>query len=348
MPRMEASRIAIAQISCKVGDLAANLAEIERAALSAADRGADLVVFPELTLPGYTIGPRFAEAAVHRDSPEVHRLRELSHEVGLAVGFVEAAGDGRYYNTAGCFTEGRTIGLHRKVFLPNYGRFEEAKYYARGRTVTAFDTPWGRVAMLICADAWHPALPYLAAHDGADVLLVMAASPADGLGDEFDTLTAWRRLVRTHALTLGVYVAFANHAGSETNETGATVPFTGGSMLAAPDGSSLADCPRDEPGAALAPICPERLARQRVTMPFRRDDDLTAVRAMVDEAVARRHAMDAGGLGAWSQSAAAPPVTPRRNGDVLARLGKSAGGASAPASSASDLSQLTAASLAGW
>jgi len=260
----------VAQFACVPGDLAGNVQRIAELSETARDQEADLLVLPELSLTGYTVGDRFERLTLRLDesSRTLADIQRLSQEVGLAVGFVEETPDARLYNSVGLWHRGELLGLHRKVYPPNYGRFDEGKWFCHGRCIRAFDTPWGRLAMLVCADAWHPALPYLAAHDGADVLLYMAASAQGAVSEEADTLGDWHRLNRTHALTLSAYVAFANCCGVENDRR-----FTGGSQIVAPSGRPRITM-EDRAGVAVADVSAAALRAQRMTMPFRRDDDL--------------------------------------------------------------------------
>jgi len=265
-------RVAVGQVHCEVHDLQGNLHQIEREAARARLQQSDLIVFPELTLSGYAVGDDFHRSAVRLGGPQVQQLARLSESIALAVGVIEETPDARFFNSALFFSNGRLIHVHRKVYLPTYGVFNEGRYFGRGQGVRAFDTPLGRFAMLICADAWHPPLPYLAAHDGADMLLVMAASPKRGVHDNIETHAAWRRLNQTHALTLGCFVAFANHGGAEGD-----LAYNGRSHLVGPDGGIIADSCTDEPDLVVGSFAPAALREQRIAMPFRRDDDLNLV-----------------------------------------------------------------------
>lgn len=279
-------RLGVAQFLCKTGDLHSNLAEIEQLVEAANQEDLDVLVLPELSLTGYAVGQDYAEAAIRLDQqgPVLQRIQELSERVGLALGFVEESSDGLFYNSAGFWYGGELLGLHRKIYPPNYGQFDEGKWFAKGDEVRAFDTPWGRFAMLICADAWHPTLPCLAAHDGADVIFHMAASPTNGVREDIDTLEGWRRLNQTNAMTLGAYVVFTNHVGTQRD-----LHFKGGSHIAGPCGKIVATCD-EHPGIAAADLRSERIRHQQIAMPFRRDDDLNLTIHMAEKIKQRKQA----------------------------------------------------------
>ena len=134
--------------------------------------------------------------------------------------------------------------VHRKVFLPTYGVFDEERFVEAGRSVQAFDTRWGRAAILICEDAWHSFTPMLAALGGAQLIIIPSASPARGVMTTDDTagrptsLARWGRIVQDIAGEHGVFVALAQLVGFEGGKA-----FPGGSVVASPRGDILADGP---------------------------------------------------------------------------------------------------------
>ena len=149
----------------------------------ASSRGADLVVFPELSLTGYVLQD-LASAVSCRprsDDPVFQVLLAASQKLDIVVGFVEEDVRNRFYIASAYLSRGEVLHVHRKVYLPTYGLFDEGRFFAWGDAVQAFDTPFGRVGMLICEDFWHASPPYLLWLDGADVFLFMSASPGRGL-----------------------------------------------------------------------------------------------------------------------------------------------------------------------
>jgi len=189
-----------------------------------------------------------------------------------------------FYNSAACFEDGRIVHLHRKIYLPTYGRFDERRYYGAGSRVEAFDTRQGRMALLICGDAWHLGLPYLAAHDGADVITILAASSQQGLMDTCSCSDAWQRMGQSYALTLSCFVIFVNQAhGSDPD-----VHVYGGSFVAGPDGNIVVQSEKDGPDLLLADLDRRDLRRQRIRLPFRRDDSLVHTIEAAKRVLARK------------------------------------------------------------
>lgn len=261
--------IGIGQIASVRGDVAHNLDLIAASVAAARERGVDHLVFPELALTGYLIDNGFADAARRLDSPDIRRLTELSRGIDLSVGFIEETPSAVFYNSALHLSHGRVVSVHRKVYLPTYGRFDERRYFGAGWDVSAFDTRCARTAMLICGDAWHLPLAYMATHDGADVLLILAASSREGLTDTTPCADAWHCMCRSYALTLSCFVVFVNHAAGD-----AQYDFWGGSFIAGPAGDVLAASCGDAPELLTHELDLGLLRSQRLKLPFRRDDSL--------------------------------------------------------------------------
>ncbi len=263
--------VALAQIKPKLGCVADNLAAIE----SAVDRGvgekADLAVFPELALTGYFLRDLVPEVALPLDSPEIKRLVELSRHISIAVGFVEVSADYCFYNSALYLEGGEIRHLHRKVYLPTYGMFDEQRYLARGERVRAFDTKFGRIGMLVCEDMWHLSAPYILAMDGATTLICLSSSPGRGITTEesLGSTTAWQKLTSTTAMFLNCRVLYCNRVGYEDG-----VNFWGGSEAVDPSGSVVARGRVLEEDFLLAQLEEGALRRERIFSPMMRDENL--------------------------------------------------------------------------
>jgi predicted amidohydrolase len=253
-------RIALAQVDCALGDVPANLHTADAAVRDAAGRGADIVVFPELALHGYSLGSVPRDESVEADDP---RLRELSlHGPDVLVGYHE---DGRLrrYNAMSYLAGGEVLHTHRKLFLPTYLEWEERKHFSPGHALRAFDTRLARVATLICNDAWQPVLPWLAAQDGAEVLFVPANS-ADGLAPgAIDTADYWHDLLRHIARIQQCWVVFVNRVGQEGKAA-----FWGGSRVLNPWGEVVAEAPRDRAALTVADLDVQAVRRRRREMPL--------------------------------------------------------------------------------
>ncbi len=210
-------KVALAQVKPKLGCVGDNLATIEEQVAAAICDKADLVIFPELALTGYFLKDLVPDVALSLDSPEISRLKRLSADIAIAVGFVEATSDYRFFNSAIYLDKGEIVHLHRKVYLPTYGLFDEQRYLARGDRFRAFDTRFGRFGMLICEDLWHLSAPYILAMDGAATILCLSSSPGRGLtsDERLGSTIAWQRLTATTATFLNARVLYCNRVGYE-------------------------------------------------------------------------------------------------------------------------------------
>jgi len=262
--------VALLQIKPKLGRVSDNLALIKEQVALAIEQQADLAVLPELALTGYFLKDLVPEVAIALDSPEITVLKELSLRISIAVGFVEVTNDYQFYNSAAWFEDGELKHLHRKVYLPTYGLFDEQRYLGRGDRFRAFDTRFGRVGLLVCEDMWHLSAPYLLAMDGATTLVCLSSSPGRGIeGDELGTATAWRNLTTATARFLTCRVIYANRVGYEDG-----VAFWGGSHVVAPSGEIIASAPEFETALTLTRLNESDLRRERIASPLLRDENL--------------------------------------------------------------------------
>jgi len=254
--RGDVVRVALAQMESALGDVPENRRRM-RQLLAEAAGVADLVVFPELALTGYSLGHVDGDVARAADDADV---AGLAGETGAAfvAGFAEA-GRLHTYNSA-VYVDGGAVGhVHRKLYLPTYDIWEERKHFTPGGTMRAFDTRFGRMAILLCADAWQPALAVLAVQDGARVLIV----PANSTVRRGDIVEQWHDITRFYARTLQCYVVFVNRVGVEPG-----LRFWGGSHVYGPEGELVAEAPRDEPALVTADIDLAAVRRVRRAMPL--------------------------------------------------------------------------------
>jgi predicted amidohydrolase len=228
--------VAAAQIACKPGDLQANLASHLAMIETAQRRGVDLLVFPELSLTDYLAAPDCATLAMTRDEVALTLIAKIAGAMTVSVGFIERGQDGRVFNAQALLAGGGVAAVHRKLNLPGYGCLREDEVYAAGDALDTIPLAGGwRVATLICADSWNPALPWLAALSGANLLLQPAASSLGAVGGEFDNPRGWEINLAHSALSYGLPVVFANHCGARGE-----VEFWGGSRILDATGRELA------------------------------------------------------------------------------------------------------------
>lgn len=268
-------KVAVVQAKPRKGHIAANTAALgEVFAQLAAEGTPDLIVLPEAALTGYFLEGAVYDLALERDDLAA-RLARLwwshgasAHPVDVALGFYENAG-GTYYNSAlyvRIEPHGYQIGhVHRKMFLPTYGVFDEERFLSRGRHLGTFETRFGTAAMLICEDAWHSIMPTIAAVKGARLLLVPSASPGRGLGGdgELESVERWRSVLRSYASEHGMYVIYAGLAGFEGGKG-----MTGSSCVIDPRGDVIVAAPALGACMLRADLDPRDVELARASLPL--------------------------------------------------------------------------------
>jgi predicted amidohydrolase len=272
-------KVAVAQMAPVLGDMAANLEKIRLFQCQAKAEGAELVVFPELALSGYAVGQEVYRYALKASDDGFRTLLELSRDLPMIVGFVERSARGRIYNAAALIDGGKVVHLHRKVYLPSYGPWEEGKIFARGKRLGVFHYRGFRMAIFVCYDFWFPSMIYLAACDDADVFVVIANSSLDSSGMN---PRAWDHLVRSPALLYGGYVVFCNRVGVEHGWS-----FWGGSTVIGPAGGSNVAAGMGEE-IIFQTLEPKAVERARDALPLLRDLDVDFTLRELQEVTSRR------------------------------------------------------------
>lgn len=268
-------RISIAQLAPSLGDVDANLERARGVIAAAAAEGADLVVFPELFLSGYSVGEVDADLSMRADDPRLLQMAGAAgDDVGVVMGFVEAAALGPHtYNSTAYYHGGQLAHVHRKVHLPAYRPFEERNHFTPGPTLRAFQGPTGtRLAVLLCSDAWQPQLTFLAVQDGAQVLLVPAASSQSTFPERYDSDEYWHDITRFYGRMYQVFVVFANRVGEEGN-----FRFWGGSHVVDPWGNLVTEAVRHDEQVLTVTLDLADVRRRRREVPLVKDARLGLV-----------------------------------------------------------------------
>ncbi|HHE32692.1 MAG TPA: acyltransferase [Chlorobaculum parvum] len=235
------AKLRIVQSDCTLANFDENLESHVKAIEQAIRDGADAIVFPELSLTGYNVQDAAQDMAMHIEDHRLAPLRELSREITIICGGIELSDDYGVYNSAFMFEDGIGKSVHRKIYLPTYGMFEELRYFSAGRQVEAVPARrLGKIGVAICEDFWHMSVPYLLAHQGAKLLLVLMSSPLRlSPGEGMPSIVSqWQTIASTSAFLFSCYVACVNRVGNEDSFT-----YWGNSALTAPDGSNVASAP---------------------------------------------------------------------------------------------------------
>ena len=260
-------RITLAQVASELGDIEANLARAVEIVKQASRERSDLVVFPELFLTGYALGRVDDDVSMGADDPRLTGLTAHTLRTDVLMGFYEDGLGVHNYNSASYYDARGLVHTHRKLYLPTYDIFEERKHFSPGQTMRAYDTRHGRMATLICNDAWQPHLAFLAVQDGARILLVPTDSSQSRFPERYDSQTYWRDITVFYARMFQCYVVFCNRVGNE----GEHLRFWGGSHVVDPWGEIVCALPENEEAVVTTQINLANVRKRRREVPLVRE-----------------------------------------------------------------------------
>ena len=263
--------VALAQIDPALGDRNRNLERHRHWVRQATDAGAQLLVFPELSLTGYFLKDLVPESAIRLEDPIIRELGDLAQRLDVVVGAVIEEPDHRYFNASLYFSHGQLAHLHRKVYLPTYGMFDEQRYFAAGDRFRSFKTDYGRAGILVCEDIWHLSSAYILSLEGADMIICPSASPGRGIttDERLGTAESYGLVCRTYAQFLTTFFLYCNRVGYEDGAN-----FWGGSMAIGPNGDIIAQEEDADEALVLASLDLGDVRRQRLANPLLRDEKL--------------------------------------------------------------------------
>ena len=277
-------------------DVKGNLEDIIEKIHRGREQDAQLIVFPELALTGYFVGQHYHELALRLDSAEIQALVSATQGTAAVVGFIEESPAMNFYNSALVAVDGELLFAYRKLNLPNYGVFEERKYFSSGKQIPVFKLHGFTIAVFICNDLWHPSLPYLGVVQKADIFVTIFNSSQGSMGTEFSNIESWEIINKFYSRIFGIYNICANRVGEEawkksvsmmavetahmsTSETGTSMPpketfrFWGGSEIVNPFGQRIARASLHEEDEISGEISRDILRQKRILLPYLRGDD---------------------------------------------------------------------------
>jgi len=300
-------RIALAQIAPRLGLLDENLARHHDLLREARAGGAGLVVFPELGLTGYQLQDLAAEVALRLDDRRLAALAAETSGLSAIVSFVEESGDHRLFIAAALLEDGAIRHVHRKLFLPTYGLFDERRFFASGDALRAVPSRLGvGLGIGVCEDFWHLSVPQILALDGAQVLVNVSSSPGRDLAATNEvglgTAASWRTLMRTYAQLTTSFVVFVNRVGVDES-----ISFWGGSEVIAPSGDTVFSGPLYDEGLFSCEINLADVRRERIALPLLRDERLELQQREFARLIAERAGLPLDSTaesGAWEGAAA--------------------------------------------
>ncbi|TMD32442.1 MAG: carbon-nitrogen hydrolase [Chloroflexi bacterium] len=285
---MPSLRIALAQIAPRLGLLEENLEQHRAILADARSQGAGLVVFPELGLTGYLVQDLASDVAMRLDDPRLMDLVEATKGLSAIVSFVEESADHRLFIAAALIEDGRMRHVHRKLFLPTYGLFDERRFFGAGDVLRAVPSRLGvGIGIAVCEDFWHVSVPHLLALDGAQILVNVSSSPGRDLASTSEvglgTATSWRTLMRTYAQLTTSVAVFCNRVGVDESFS-----FWGGSEVIGPSGQALFSAPLWDEGLFTVDVDLADIRRERIALPLLRDERPELVARELDRIIAER------------------------------------------------------------
>ncbi len=281
-------RVSIVQFRSALGDVEKNIERSVFFIKEAIKEGARVCVFPELSLTGYYLQDITFDVSMSLEDERLIPLYELSREIDIIVGLIEETPEHLFFNSAVYLRGGKAIHVHRKVYLPTYGMFDEARFTAFGDRIDVFETPIGRSSILICEDLWHFSTVYLAFVQGAKAIYALSASPGRGYREKgmFGNAEVWMNMGEFYSRMTGSYFFYANRVGVEDGFV-----FSGKSFVCDPYGNLVAEASSNEEEVVTVDVIPSLIRSARVSLPLLRDERPEMVfenlRRVIDEGKAR-------------------------------------------------------------
>jgi len=274
MPDKDILKISIAQISSRLADVEKNIEKHLTYIGQAIEAKSDIIIFPELSLSGYSVKDAVYDVAMKSDDRRLQPFYEASKKISICLGTVELTNNYEAKNTNLFLENGQLVARHRKVYLPTYGVYEERRYFTPGNRFRAFDSRHGRFGMLICEDLWHPSSTSILALDGALLIFVNSAGILRGVHqkDKPENIEIWENLNKTSAHVFTSYLVFCNRVGSEDG-----LMFWGGSEVVDPHGKVTAKAPYFEEYLLTAEIDLLKIKHARVHATYLSDERLDIV-----------------------------------------------------------------------
>ncbi len=263
-------KVALVQNAPHLGNIDKNYKTHLRNIEQAKKQNADLIVFPELSMSGYTIKDLVGELSFQPETnPILKKLKTLSKDISIVFGFIEEKERGIFYNSAAFLSGGQILHIHRKVFLPTFGMFEEAKFFAQGKNFISFSSPFGKTGMMICRDFLSYGAAYLLFAGGAEIIIVTSAAPGRGFSDKdkFSSCRMWEVMGESISRFSNAFLIYCNRVGFEDGKQ-----FAGGSFIYSPTGQLITQAPYVEPCFLIQDIDLSEIRESRKNWPFKRDD----------------------------------------------------------------------------
>ncbi len=272
-------KIAIAQIHPIFGQWEANIQKHQRYIDLAKNNGANLIVFPELSLSGYSLKELTPDLAVTLQDDRLEQIAQWSHEIDIVAGFPELIPGQGFAISSAYFHQGFILHVHRKVYLPINGMFDDLKDFRRGKNIQAFHVNEWTLGMLICRDLWHADAVQALVFQKAQLVIAASAVPLRSIGEKGPNIHGFiERTSRSYAERHTIYFAFSNRVGFEDG-----ICFYGGSMIADPFGKVIAQAGYLEEELITADINHDSIHRRIAAISLKHEEDPSLLLSAFDE-----------------------------------------------------------------
>jgi len=262
-------KISLAQINPILGDIEKNLVKHIEFTEKAIVEGSKVVVFPELSLTGYTLRDLTYEVALEADSDFFKPLKEISKNIDIILGFVEKGEDKITYNSSMYLSNGEIKLVYRKMFPPTHGLFEEMRFFGKGNSYKSLVTDYGKVAVIICRDFFHPTLLSLAYLDNVDFVFAISNMPLRGTkGERPHIQETVENTSNVYTNLFGFFIIYVNRVGFEDG-----LGFFGGSFIQSPTGKYIAKAELFNESLVTGEVNTEDIYRKRVSFPLLREEE---------------------------------------------------------------------------
>jgi predicted amidohydrolase len=262
-------KVSIVQFKPKLGNVNYNIKKTEEFVRECIKQKSEICLFPELSLTGYNLQDLTFETSLNPKDERLSSLLEMSKEIGIIVGLIEETEEHLFFNSAFYLKDGKVVHIHRKLFLPTYGMFDEGRFVGKGERVEVFKTPYGKASILICEDLWHFSSVYLSFIQGAKFIFAQSASPGRGYREKgmFGNSEVWKNMGEFYSRLTGSYFIFANRVGTEDGFV-----FSGNSFISNPYGEIIAEASPFSEEIITVKLEPSLIRSARINLPMLRDE----------------------------------------------------------------------------
>ncbi len=226
-------RVAIVQFKPKLGKLKDNIGHIVEFVDEALSKKSDIVIFPELATSGYALRDLVSFASIEAGSKDLNPIVQKSNFIDIVLGFAQKEA-GFYYNSALYLANGRILTNRKKVYLPDYGMFEEARYFTKGDNLETTLSRFGKINVLICEEAFHLSVHHFVEQSKSALTIIISASPYWIYENKLDKRQIWSNICNNISSLCGSFVVYVNRVGFEDG-----VGFFGNSLVYNPYGTCV-------------------------------------------------------------------------------------------------------------